>query len=366
MNKTLLGFMRKEFLQTLRDVRMRGLIFVMPMLQMILFGLAISTEVKNVRLKTVYAPSDTIAERVEERCFASGWFIPANVTGDDMYGWIKSRQADAVLAVPEGGLTKAFHRGEGRMQLLVDATNAVRARGIESYMKSILAMVAAEENQRKNNVPAFSLDVRVLYNPSMESPIFMVPGVMCLILGILTVILTSMSMAREKEIGTFEMLVAAPIKNWEILAGKTIPYIILGMVDAFLVFFVAVFFFSVPMRGHIWQFFLAALVFVSTTVNIGMLISTFARNQQQAMMGGFLFVFPSVLLSGIMYPVDNMPAALKIIAYLDPLKYFVTLLRNIMLKGGDPEVLAFNIGVLALMATSCILLGFKRFKQTLN
>lgn len=366
MNITLIGFLKKELSQALRDVRMRGVIFIMPMIQMIIFGLAISTEMKNVRLKAVYAPGDRVARRVEERALASKWFVPAKTEGNDQFHWIRSGQANAVLMVPSEGLTKTFERGEGQIQILVDAINAVRARGIERYFQAVIEEVALAENPAATKPPPVSLDVRVLYNPSMETAFFMVPGVMGMLLTVLTVILTSISMSKEKEIGTFEMLISAPVKNWEILLGKTLPFVFLGMVVFPLVLSVAVFGFGVPIRGHLWQLFLVAFIYVCTAVSIGTLISTFAGNQQQAMMGGFLFLFPSLLLSGLMYPVENMPGALIWIAYLNPLRYFVTLLRNIMLKGGDYFVVWTNLGALVILGAACIWLSFKRFKQTLN
>lgn len=365
MKKVFIGFLKKELIQSLRDPRMRVILFVMPMIQMIVFGLAISTEIKGIKLAAIYPPQDTITEKIVERSIASGWFVPAKTSGIDPFIWIQSGQANAVLIAPPGGLTKNYNRSKGQIQFLIDATNAVRARGIENYMQSIISKIVIEK--QINALPSpLQLDVRVLYNPSMESAIFMVPGVMCMILTVITVILTSMSMAREKEIGTFETLISAPIKNSQILIGKTVPFIILGMIDVPIILLVAIFVFGVPMNGPFWALLLASFMFVCTTVSIGTLISTFAKNQQQAMMGGFLFMFPSMLLSGILYPIENMPKALMWIAYLDPLKYFVTLLRNIMLKGGDFSVVWSNVSFLAIIMVCAVWLAFKRFHQTLN
>lgn len=365
MKKTLIGFLKKEFAQALRDPRMRMILFVMPVIQMMVFGFAISNEVKGIRLAATYPPKDTLTRQIVEKSIASGWFISAETRGLNLFTWIQSNMADAVLIAPPGGLTKELLKEKGELQLLIDATNSVRARGAETYIQSIIEKIILE--QRLQTVPPrLTLKTRVLYNPSMESSIFMVPGVMCMILTVLTVVLTSMSMAREKEIGTFEMLIAAPLKNWEILIGKTVPFIILGMIDFPIIIAVAMFVFKVPVQGHFWILILSAFVFVCTTVSIGTLISTFAKNQQQAMMGGFLFMFPSMLLSGIMYPIENMPKIMIIFAYLDPLKYFVTLLRNIMLKGGDPWVIGINLSLLGIIMFCAVWLAFKRFHQTLN
>jgi ABC-2 type transport system permease protein len=200
----------------------------------------------------------------------------------------------------------------------------------------------------------------------METSVFMVPSILCMILLLVTMVLTSSSMAREKELGTFETLLASPATTTEILLGKSLPYVVLGMVDIPLVVAVAVFGFGVPMRGSIGVLLLCSFFFMCNTVAMGILLSTFVKNLQQSVMGGFLFIFPAFQLSGVLYPVENMPALLKFTAYLDPLMYFVTLLRNIMLKGGDLHVVAVNTGALAVSGALAIWISFKRFHQTLN
>jgi len=363
MNPTLKGFLRKELVQALRDPRMRVVLFLMPVIQMSIFGLALSNEVRNIRFAVAAAPDDTLAQQLRERAVASGWFRLVHADGDP-YRLVRSGRAEAVFIVPPGGLTRAVERGGARAQLLVDAANAVRARSVENYVQRILRRVLAEEGRGRPQALAF--DVRVLYNPSMETAVYLVPGVLCMILCVLTIILTSMSLAREKEMGTFETLIAAPVSDWEILLGKTLPYIFLGMLDVPLVLAVAVFAFKVPLVGPVWQLGLASLAFVACTVSIGTLISTFAKNQQQAMMGGFLFMFPAIQLSGVMAPLENIPELIKPIIYLNPLQYFVTLLRTIMLKGGAPAVFWPNLLALVAMAGVSIALSVRRFRQTLN
>lgn len=365
MKITLLGFLKKELTQALRDPRMRVVLFLMPIIQMLVFGFAISTEVRNIRLAAVYGPSDSAAQEFLEHSYASGWFIPAEVTGPDPFQWIQSNQVDAVILVPPEGLTDSIARGNGQVQLLVDATNVIRAQAVERYLQAVLQKTAKPSLSPTDHQPHLKFDVRVLYNPSMESSTFMVPGVMSMIIGVVTVLLTSMSMAREKEMGTFETIISTPVKTWEVMLGKTVPYILLGMIDVPLVMGVAILIFNVPMRGEYWELALSAFAFILATVSIGTLISTYAKNQQQAMMAGFIFLFLANLLSGIMFPLENMPDALYALTYLNPLKFFVTLLRNIMLKGGDPSVVWPNIFALTLTTVVAIWIAYKRFKPTL-
>jgi ABC-2 type transport system permease protein len=366
-NPTVLGFIRKELVETLRDRRMLALLFFAPVFQLTIFGLAISTETRNIKLAAVYEPNDFLARRVAERCYSTQWYIPAKgLTGNDPFKWVQSGQADAVLVAPEKGLTRAVGRGSGNLQLLVDSSNIVKAQSIEAYTQAILNQVLGEAFPERTMNPPVHFTVRYLYNPEMETSVFMVPSVLCLVLCIVTIILTASAMARERETGTLETLLASPASTTEIMLGKSLPFVILGMADVPLVLAVAVFGFGVPMRGSLWVLLFCAFIFICNTVSVGILLSTFVKNLQQSAMGAFLFIFPAINLSGVLYPVENMPWYLKYFAYVDPLMYFVTLLRNIMLKGGDLQVILVNTGALVLMAFFAIGIASRRFHQTLN
>ncbi len=366
MNPTLKAFIKKELVQTLRDTRMRALLFGAPLIQLTVFGFALSTEIKNLKLAVFRQPADMVAQRLEGDFFASGWFKRVEFEpGADPVEIIASGSADAVLVMPPGGLGRAAGRGEGKIQLLADASNATKARVVETYAKSIVAARAAKEYGTAAEPPV-RLDVRVLYNPAMESSVFLVPGVMGMVICLITIILTAMSLTRERELGTFETIISAPLSDGEILLGKILPFILLGMAVFTLVMLAGWLLFGVPVRGPLWQLLLGAFIFVITTVSVGTSISTIAKNQQQAMLGGFMFLFPAILLSGIMFPVESMPRAIMGAAYLDPLLYFMRILRCVMLKGDVPYVFWANLGALALMAAFGAGLAYNRFKQTLN
>ncbi len=359
MNFTLIGFLKKEFAQGLRDRRMRVLIFILPSLQLIVFGLAIRTEMRNIRL-AVFGKPDPLLREITTRAEASGWFIPAKVRGNNPYQWAKSGEAEAILVSPEKGLGRDAKRGTANLQILIDASDSVRARIINAYLSSIIRQAD------KDPAPQFSFSIRTLYNPELKTAHFMVPSISGLILSILTIILTSMSLAREKEIGTMETILSAPIEGWEILLGKTIPFVAMGLIVFTLVISAGILVFGVPERGPLWMLGLSGLVFVVTSVAIGLFISTIAKNQQQAMMASFIFLFPAMQLSGITFPVDNLPPSIAWVSYFDPLKYFVTLMRNIMLKGGNPTVFWENLAAIALIGTLVALFAVERFHDTLN
>jgi ABC-2 type transport system permease protein len=368
MNRTLLGFLKKEFRQILRDPRMRFIVFGVPVIQLTIFGSALSTEVRNIRLLAAYPPGDTLTDQIYRRALATGWFVAAQSSSDPADA-IQAGAADAALVAPPATLTRAAGRGEGKLQVLIDASNVVRARAAERYLQAVVAGVMTEE-ARHNGLPTEPtgvwLDVRVLYNPSLESSLFLVPGVMGMLLSLITIILTSMSLTRERELGTYETLIAAPIKRWELIAGKTIPYFLLGLVVIPLAMAVAMGVFGVPLRGPLWALVLASLMFLAATVSVGMLISTYCKSQQQATLAGLLVLFPAILLSGVMFPVDTIPWWLRVFAYLNPLTYYVGLLRNVLLKGGETYYVLRQTGILAVLSVALLFISFRRFHATLD
>ncbi len=363
MNATIQGFVRKEFAQAMRDRRMRVAIFVIPLIQLAVFGLALSTEVRRISLAARVRPDDPAGKRLVERAFASGWFIPARARGEDPFLWVRSGSAEAALVMPPEGLTAALAKGHAPVQALIDGSNSTRARGIDTYLRAILAETVAVGRPR---APPLTFSVRLLYNPEMQTRLFLVPGVMCLILGIAALILTSMAMARERELGTFETLISAPVQPWEIIVGKTLPYFLIGMAQVPLVLAVARFGFGVPVRGPMWQIAAASAAFVATQVALGFLVSSVARSQQQAMMGGFILLFPGIQLSGIIFPVENMPPAIAWAGYLNPFFYFVHLNRQIMLRGGDLGVFLKNILPLTALGVAAGAVALRRFRRTLD
>lgn len=368
MNLTLLGFLKKEFLQILRDPRMRFIVFGVPVIQLTIFGTALSTEVRNIRLLGVYQPGDTVADEIYRRALASGWFLPAHAEGNPAEA-IQGGAADVALVAPPEGLTRAAGRGEGRLQLLIDASNVVRARAAERYLQAVVAEVMtglAQHEGLPTGPTGVWLDVRILYNPSLESAHFLVPGVMGMLVCVVTIVLTSMALTRERELGTFETLIAAPVKRWEIIAGKTIPYFLLGLIVVPLALAVAMGIFGVPMRGPLWALILASLMFLAATVSVGMLISTYCKSQQQATLAGLLVLFPAIMLSGVLFPVDTMPWWLRIFAYVNPLTYYVGLMRNVLLKGGEMAYVLRQSSILAVLTVVLLFVSYRRFHGTLD
>jgi ABC-2 type transport system permease protein len=367
MNPTLMGFIKKELIQSLRDPRMKFLLFVLPLVQMTLFGVSISNEVKNIRLAANFDNRDYILRDIYERAIEGKWFIPAKSSGElDPFKLIQGGEADAVLIPPPGGFTKAVGRGSAPLQLLVNATNVLEGQAVESYIASIANEVVKGHLKNPARISPVKFEMRVLYNPSLDTSIFMVPGVICMLMMMTTMNLAMAAFVREKELGTFETLISAPVSRYELIFGKTIPYIILGMVNYPILLSIAFFVFKVPLRGSFLALTISSFVFVCTSVSIGTLFSTFLKNQQQANLGSFLFLFPAIMFSGLMFPLENMPTIFQWIAYTDPLAHYLGLLRNIMLKGGGLKYVFIHTSVLMGMTVICTFLSFKRLRTNLT
>lgn len=356
------GFIRKEIIQALRDVRLRMMIVLMPVMQLLLFGYALTNEVRNVRLAVYAEPHDVLMQEIYDHAIASHWFIPVKKQQTDPYAAIQSGAADAVLIAPQKGLTQQAGRNEGKVQLLINATNVLRARAVEMYLQQIVQQTCSKEPQRS----PLQVSVRILYNSTMETSTFTVPGMMSVLLTVLVMLLTCTSIAKEKETGTFETILSAPIRRRDIILGKTIPFALVGIFNVLIILFAARVFFNLPFRGSFIAFGIASLFFVYAALMIGILLSTFVKNQQQAMLCCFIVLFVALMLSGSFFPIENMPFALRGLSYINPLAHYTFLVRNILLKGGDIMYLLSYCAAMFGVGSVIAFFAFKRFHITLN
>ncbi len=354
------GFIKKEFAQIFRDKRTRIILFVLPIIQTIVFAIALSSEVKDIKVGMDFRPDDQEFVSLVKHFEKSGWFRSVPLKKDGI-NQLKSGEVDAILVSPLDGISKDRVRFSGGFQLIIDGTNIIRAQSIERYVNSVLLRSIPSEKK-----PRIEFSIRTLYNPEMQSSFFLIPGMMSMIVALVTILLTSMSLSREKEMGTLEMILVTPIKSWELVLGKTVPFFILGLINAISILFIAIVLFRVPMEGSYILLFSSVICFVFTTVNIGTFISTFTRNQQQAMLAGFIFLFMANLLAGIMFPIDQMPDALKGIVYINPLRIYVDLLRGIMLKNASTEVILSSLLLLLGIGSIISYLSYRRLKIYLS
>ncbi len=354
---------RKEFIQVFRDKRMLVPLFVAPVIQLILFGYAATTDIKRVpigildhdRSQESRAFTSTF---MHNEIFNMDYSLNASQEIDEL---LQTGKIKAAIVIPNRFERDLKTQKQTKLQVILDGTDANSAtiimshiaQNIQQYSENILAE-AAGLNLSGLVMP----HPRIWYNPELKSSIYMVPGVICLILLLTTLILTSMAITKEREMGTLEQLIVSPIKAQELIIGKTAPFTLIGLVDVILVIIAGRVVFGLPIRGSLLFLFGASFLFILTTLGLGLFISTISRTQQQAIMTAFFFIMPAILLSGIFSPIESMPRIIQHITLLNPLRHFGKAVRGILLKGNDlsilwPEVLAlFLFGVAALLFSS--------------
>ncbi len=357
---------RKEFYQIRQDRRMLFVSIMAPIVQVLLLGYAVTLDVKNAQM-VVCDLDKTPSSREFVRAFTnSGYFIEhASVNREDeIDGYIEKGRASIALVVPAGFGKAILGRHPGAVQVLLDGTDANTAnilmgycaQIIGSYSQHILASYSSRVPGR--GVGSVVPEPRIWFNPDLKSSNFMVPGVVALVLMIITMTLTALGIVKEKEIGTLEQLMVTPIRPFELIIGKLIPFIVVGFVDVLIVVALAYFWFGVPVAGSIVLLFALSGLFVMTTLGLGLLVSTIAKSQQQAMMiAQFFFFMPFIFLSGFAIPIANMPVIIQYATYLIPLRYFLEIVRAIFLKGAGllelwPQALALVAIGLATLSIS--------------
>ena len=376
---------RKEFRQTLRDPRMRSLLVGPPILQLIIFGYAVNLDVEHSRIAWVDADRTAESRELRSAFEGSSYFEVAALPerDEEVQDLIDhSAVVAAVRILP--GFGRDIRRGDtSAVQILIDGTNSNTAAIVASYATQIVTGFAAQllEGQQNSLVlaraappvpavatpaPGFSADIRVWFNAALKSRDYFVPGVVMNIIALVTVMLTSMSIVREKEIGTMEQLMVTPIRPIELMLGKILPFALVGIFEVCVVTTAALLVFRTPFRGNPLELFACAILFLLSTLGIGLFISTISNTQQQAMMSSFFFFLPAMLLSGFSFPIPNMPAAVQYLTYLNPLRYFMQILRGIFLKGIGVEILWPQMLALALFGAAIIVLSALRFHKRLD
>jgi ABC-2 type transport system permease protein len=333
---------KKEFIQVFRNPKMRAILLVIPLVQSMIFGYAVTTDVKNISL-AVYDESKTPASReLIDRFTHSGYFsLKAAISSDrEMDELLSKGEVAAIIRISSDFGSNIASGRTAAVQIIVDGTDSNTAGVVLSYAGNIVRSAAIEMMKRHfENTRGIDLQTRAWFNENLTSRNFYVPGVIAAIVMLVTLLLTSMSVVREKEMGTMEQIVVTPITPAEFILGKTMPSIILGYSNMIFVTLVCVFWFDIPVRGSIATLFVANGFYLMTTIGIGLVISTVSETQQQAMMTTFFFFLPAMLLSGFMFPINNMPEIIQFLTYMNPLRYFLIIIRGIFLKGVGVSIL---------------------------
>jgi len=365
----------KEFIQVFRDPRMKAVIFIVPVLQCLVFGYAVTTDVRHIPT-AVYDLDDSVASReLVSRFEKSGYFDVAEYLASDRRAreLLDRGEVRAVLRMNKG-FEDAFRSGRSaQLQIIVDGTDSNTAGIVLGYStriagkfsQDVLNVQLRRLSGNARQPGQVDLETRAWFNENLESRNFYVPGVIAMIVTLVTLLLTSMAVVREKEIGTMEQIMVTPITPAEFILGKTLPFALISFADVLVVTLVGVLWFEVPIRGNLGLLFFATALYVMTTLGIGLLISTVCQTQQQAMMSTFFFFMPAVLLSGFMFPIANMPEVVQWLTYLNPFRYFLVIIRGIFLKGVGPNILWPQMAALVVMGVITLWLASRRFRKTL-
>jgi ABC-2 type transport system permease protein len=378
MRRRIREIVRKEFLQALREPRMRVLLIVPPLVQLVVFGFAVNLDVENARI--AWMDQDATPRSRELRAGFEGspnFRIVATPTGEDDVRELLDRSAvQAVVRVLPGFARDIDRDATAEVQILVDGANSNTASIVSNYATKVVSAFAARvaaarapriaASSMVPRAPVLRVQARVWFNPDLRSRNYYVPGVIVNIITIVTLMLTSMAIVREKEIGTMEQLMVTPIQPLELMIGKTVPFAIVGIVQLFFITSVALLVFHIPLRGNLLLLVVCAILFLMATLGVGLFISTVSHTQQQAMMASFFFFMPAFMLSGFAFPIRNMPLLVQGISYLNPLRYFMEIVRGLFLKGTGANVLWPQMA--ALLAFGVAILGFSalRFHKRLD
>lgn len=368
--KAFIGFIRKEFYHIFRDRRTMAILFLMPLLQLILFGYAIRNELNEADVAILDHSKDTVTRNITDKLLSSGHFkLAATPEHETEIQEIFQQGIARKVVIFESNFEQKL-RSDGRagIQIITDASDPMTAQMLEGYTTNIIRNFQQTElDAPDSHTAGVNPEVRMLYNPELRSSNMFVPGLIAFILMLVCAFMTSITLTREKETGSMEVLLASPLRPMQIIIGKVLPYLALSVINIISVLIVATVLFDVPFRGSYALFFGLSVLFILTALALGVRISVTAKDQQTAMMMSLgSLLFPTVFLSGFIFPIENMPAILQYISHAVPAKWYLISLRGIMLKGVGLEYLWMETLILFGMMLLLIMVSIKSFKIRLE
>jgi ABC-2 type transport system permease protein len=373
----------KEFIQIFRDKRMKAIIFVIPVIQTMVFGYAVTTDVNNIPTAVYDLDRSYESRELVRRLVASGYFTIRNYVSSpaEIQDLLDRGKVTMALQINRGFSEDLKRRTPTSLQILVDGTDSNTATVAMDYASRVIAQFSKDLRVKNPPIPplikggeggfgmpgvTIDLRARAWYNPELRSKNFNVPGVIATVIMLTSLLLTSMAVVREREIGTMEQLMVTPLKPLELILGKTIPFAVIAFFDMALITSIGVLKFDIPIRGPILLLPVATAIYLLSVLGIGLFVSTIARTQQQAMMATFLFFMPAILLSGFVFPIENMPPIFQYVTYINPLRYFLVIIRGLFLKGNGIAVLWPNMLSLLVLGIVVLTLSSLRFRKRLE
>ena len=367
--KRFLGFIKKEVIHILRDPRTLLVMFGIPLAQLLIFGYVIRTEIKDVKIAVYDQSKDYQTQRIVNKLTSSGYFI-LEQNLEDLNGieTIFKKGIVKEVVVFEPGFAKKMEReGNAQLQLLADASDPNVARMVVNYTRSVIMGYMDEEKGSITMPLTVDVSVKMLYNEGLKSVYMFIPGLMAMIMMLITAMMSSLSITKEKEMGTMEVLLVSPLKPAQIVIGKVIPYILLAFIDALVIIAMGHWVFGMPIVGSLGFLMLECVLFILVALSLGILISTIAPNQLIAMfMSMIALMLPTILLSGFIFPIENMPGILQAVSSIMPARWFNEIVKEIMLKGGGLMAVLKETIILMVMVLFFLAVSVRKFKIRLE
>ena len=367
--KRFIGFVTKEFYHIFRDKRTMFILFGMPIAQIMLFGFAITNEINNVNIAILDESKDAENQKIITKINASKYFdIKQEISNEnEIENVFKKGKVKAVLVFENHFIKNLETKKQAKVQVITDATDPNIANTITNYVNAILQNYTQQLNQENSAAYSIQTQTQLYYNPELKSVFNFVPGVMTVILMLVSAMMTSISITREKELGTMEVLLVSPLKPFLVIIGKVFPYIFLSIINATIIVLLGYFVFQMPIVGSIFLVAFESVLFIITALSLGILISTVANSQQTAMMISlFALMLPVIILSGFIFPISSMPLPLQIISNIIPAKWFIIIIKAVMLKGATLGIIWKETIILIGMTIFFIALSTKKYKKRLE
>jgi ABC-2 type transport system permease protein len=368
--KRFLGFVRKEFLHIFRDTRTLIILFGIPAAQILIFGFAVRTDIKNAGVAVLDKSNDEITNQIINRIESSEFFILREILNSEAQidQTFKEGKIKEVLVFEKGFGEKLVNEGKADLLLIADGSEPNVANLVTNYTRAIINTYLEDYNQHlKPGSIIIQPEVKMYYNPNLESQYMFVPGVITIVLVLICALMTSITITREKEFGTMEVLLVSPLRPIQIILGKVTPYFILSFFDVLVILFLSWLVFDLPIRGSLVLLLLESMLYIMLGLSLGIMISTLSKTMQQAMFASLLgLMLPTVILSGFIFPVEYMPEVYNWVSVLMPPRWFVTIVKNIMVKGTGFTFVWKETLILFAMTLFFIILSTRKFKTRLE
>lgn len=350
-----LSFVKKEFHHIFRDIRTLIIIFGIPVAEILIFGFAINTDLNDAHIAILDQAKDATSQQLINKLLSSDYFILDQYLSSDhqIDEVFKNGKVKEVIVIEPDFAARLDKEGKACVQILLDASEPNTANMLNGYTTGIINNFAMQLNSVPNQNIMIEPNVRMFYNPELRSVFMFVPGIMAIILLLISALMTSITITREKEFGTMEVLLASPLNPIQVILGKVTPYLLLSIGNVFTILSLSYFVFGLPIKGSLFLLILECILFIFLSLSLGILISTVSKSMQQAMLISLIgLMMPSMLLSGFIYPVENMPKVLYYVSALMPPRWFIDIVKTIMIKGN---------GILYLWKENLILIGMTLF-----